>query len=352
MRILRLAAIVLISLTFIIKDGYGGKIVKAKYAGEFIATGVGARALGMGGTFVAISEDITAGYWNPSALAKIQYPQIAAMHAQRFAGIVNYNYGAIALPIGNKSSIAVSLIRLGVDDIPNTTEALLDYGVDGIPGTADLGEGNGKIDDNERLDPNKVFYFNSAEYAFYVSYGIRKSERFYYGGNVKIIRKGIGENSAYGMGFDFSCLWQPYSHLNIGANLQDVTTTLLVWDTGRKEAITPTAKIGAAYIWESPKIMGQLIPAFDMDVRFENRRYSAQYNLGSVSFDLHAGMEYRFKQLLAFRTGLDTGRFTAGFGIKLPKLNIDYAFLRHYDLGDTHRISVILTIEEDKFKRR
>jgi hypothetical protein len=134
--------------------------------------------------------------------------------------------------------------------------------------------------------------------------------------------------------------------------LQDVTTTLLVWDTGTKEAITPTAKIGAAYIWESPKIMGQLIPAFDMDVRFENRRFSAQYNLGSVSFDLHAGMEYRFKQLLAFRTGLDTGRFTAGFGIKLPKLNIDYAFLRHNDLGDTHRISVILTIEEDKFKRR
>ena len=352
MRLLRFAAIVLISLIFIIKDGYGGKIVKAKYAGEFISTGVGARALGMGGTYVAISEDITAAYWNPSALAKIQYPKISAMHAQRFAGIVNYNYGAIALPIGNKSSIAVSLIRLGVDDIPNTTEALLDYGSDGIPGTGDLGEGNGQIDENERLDPNKVFFFNSAEYAFFLSYGIRKSDKFYYGGNVKVIRKGIGENSAWGMGFDLSCLWQPYSHLNVGVNLQDLTTTLLVWDTGRNEAITPTAKIGAAYTWESPIIVGQLTPAFEMDVRFENRRYSAQYNLGSASFDLHAGMEYRFKQLLAFRAGLDAGRFTAGFGIKLPKLNIDYAFLRHNDLGDTHRISVILTIEEDKYKRR
>lgn len=352
MRLLRFAAIVLIGLIFIIKDGYGGKIVKAKYAGEFISTGVGARALGMGGTFVAIADDITAGYWNPSALAKIHFPQISAMHAQRFAGIVNYNYGAIALPIGDKSSIAVSLIRLGVDDIPNTTEALLDYGNDGIPGTGDLGEGNGQIDENERLDPNKVFFFNSAEYAFFLSYGIRKSDRFYYGGNIKVIRKGIGENSAWGMGFDLSCLWQPFSNLNVGLNLQDLTTTLLVWDTGRNEAITPTAKIGAAYIWESPLLFGQLIPAFDMDVRFENRRYSAQYNLGSASFDLHAGLEYRFKQLMAFRAGFDTGRFTAGFGIKLPKLNIDYAFLRHNDLSDTHRISVILSIEEDKFKRR
>jgi len=154
------------------------------------------------------------------------------------------------------------------------------------------------------------------------------------------------------MGFDFACLWKPYPKLNVGINLQDITTTLLVWDTGRQEAITPTSKVGVAYFWESSKIAGQIIPAFDMDIRFENRRYSAQYNLGRVSFDLHFGMEYRLKKLLALRMGLDTGRFTAGVGVKLPKLNVDYAFLSHSDLGDTHRISLILTLEEDKFKRR
>ena len=62
--------------------------------------------------------------------------------------------------------------------------------------------------------------------------------------------------------------------------------------------------------------------------------------------------EYLLKKLLALRMGLDTGRFTAGVGVKLPKLNVDYAFLSHSDLGDTHRISLILTLEEDKFKRR
>ncbi len=351
MRIFRFIILIIIIPIFI-ENGYGGKIVKAKYAGEFLSTGVGARALGMGGTFVAISEDVTAGYWNPAALATINYPQLAGMYAQRFANIVNYNYGAVALPVGKTSGLALSFIRLGVDDIPNTEDALLDYGEDGIPGTGDAGEGNGIIDSNERLDRNKIFYFNSAEYAVYLSYGTRKSSNFFYGGNVKVLKKGIGENSAWGMGFDFACLWRPYSKVNVGVNLQDITTTLLVWDTGRQEAITPTSKIGIAYFYESSKIAGQIVPAFDMDVRFENRRYSAQYNFDRVSFDLHFGMEYRLKQLLALRLGLDTGRFSAGIGVKLPKLNVDYAFLSHDDLGNTHRISLVLTIEEDKFKRK
>jgi len=286
------------------------------------------------------------------------------MHAQRFANIVNYNYGAFAIPMKSKSSLALSLIRLGVDDIPNTQDALLDYGQDGVPNTGDAGEGNGIIDENERIDPNKVFYFNSAEYAVYLSYGTKRSDKFFYGGNVKFVKKGIGDNSAWGMGFDLAALWKPYQNLNVGVNLQDVTTTLLVWDTGRQEAITPTAKIGVAYFWESPLIAGRIIPAFDMDIRFENRRYSSQFNLGNVSFDTHVGLEYQFRQLIALRMGLDTGRFAAGAGftlptlkigssgVKLPRMNVDYAFLSHDELGDTHRISLILIFEEQELKRR
>ncbi len=352
MRIMKIFIGVALLNPLFINNGYGGKIVKAKYAGEFMSTGVGARALGMGGAFVAISEDVTAGYWNPSALAALEYPQLAGMYAERFASMVNYNYGGISLPFGKSSGLSLSFIRLAVDDIPNTEKALLDYGVDGIPNTGDQGEGNGIIDEKERIDPNQVFYFNSAEYAFFLSYGTKRRDNFFYGGNVKILRKGIGENSAWGMGFDFACLWQPYRNLTVGANLQDITTTLLVWDTGRQEAITPTSKIGVAYFWQSSKIAGQIIPAFDMDIRFENRRYASQFNLGSSSFDFHLGAEYRLKKLLAFRLGLDTGRFAAGVGIKLPRLNVDYAFLSHQDLGDTHRVSVILTLEEEKFRRK
>ncbi|MDW7682058.1 MAG: hypothetical protein SCK70_15960, partial [bacterium] len=95
-----------------------------------------------------------------------------------------------------------------------------------------------------------------------------------------------------------------------------------------------------------------LVPAVDLDVRFENRQYASQFHLGSVSFDTHLGLEYQFKKLIAFRLGADVGRFTAGAGIKLPNLDVDYAFLSHDELGNTHRISLKLTLEEMKFRRR
>ncbi|MFZ5518284.1 MAG: PorV/PorQ family protein [Candidatus Zhuqueibacterota bacterium] len=348
---LKLLGLALIGLSAA-SPSLAGSIVKAKYAGEFMATGVGARALGMGGAYVAISQDVTAGYWNPACLSAIEYPQISGMYAQQFANIVNYNYAAAAVPFGARSGFALSMARLGTDDIPDTRNALLDYGMDGIPNTGDEGEGDGEINAGERLDPNQVIYFNSAYYAFYLSYGNRQSERFSYGGNVKIIHEGIGENSAVGIGFDLACLWEPHPRMNIGVNLQDITTTLLIWDTGRQEAITPTSKLGVAYFWESSIIAGQLIPTADVDIRFENRQSASQAHMGPVSFDFHAGLEYQFRKLLALRLGSDTGRFSAGVGVKLPKLNVDYAFLSHDELGDTHRISLILTIEEQRFRRR
>ena len=40
-----------------------------KYAAEFLTTGVRARALGMGGAYVAVANDATASFWNPAVLA-------------------------------------------------------------------------------------------------------------------------------------------------------------------------------------------------------------------------------------------------------------------------------------------
>jgi hypothetical protein len=37
-------------------------------------TGAGARAMGMGGAFIAIADDATAASWNPSGLAVLERP--------------------------------------------------------------------------------------------------------------------------------------------------------------------------------------------------------------------------------------------------------------------------------------
>jgi hypothetical protein len=99
------------------------------------------------------------------------------------------------------------------------------------------------------------------------------------------------------------------------------------------------------------------MPALDFDVRFENRQFASNFNIGPVSFDMHAGLEYTYQNLIYVSGGYnDVKQFTVGAGVKLPKLNIDYSFARFGEseierLPDTHRISIMLTLEEPRFLR-
>ena len=131
---------IFILLFLLALKGYGSGFEFAKYAGEFLATGVGARPLGMGGAFVALAEDGTAGYWNPAGLAFLNYPQIVLMHSERFKGEVNYDYVSFSFPYRKNRSLGFSLIRLGIDNIADTRNAWEDYGLDGMPDTGDFGE--------------------------------------------------------------------------------------------------------------------------------------------------------------------------------------------------------------------
>jgi len=318
--------------------------VVGKYAGEFLAIGIGGRPLGMGGAFTAIANDVTAGYYNPAGLAKLDFPQIALMHDERYGNLVNYNYAAVAIPYGTDYTFGVSVMRLGVDGIPDTRKALYDANGDGI------------LDINsDRLNYDLITEFSNQDWAFYFTGAKRVNDNLYLGANVKILSRSIAEYSAFGIGFDVGAYYSPMENLMLGANVQDVTTTFVAWSTGKNELITPTAKVGAAYQLEF--LGGKILPAVDLDIRFENRRFASQFNIGSVSFDPHVGMEYSYKKLFAIRAGYnDVKQFTFGAGVKLPKLNIDYSFARFNmsadeRLPDTHRISLILTLEEPRFQR-
>lgn len=318
----------------------------AKYAGEFIAIGVGGRALGLGSAYTALANDVTSGYWNPAGLSRLNYPQLILMHDERFGGLINYDYGAAALPLGANTSLAFSAIRLGVDDIANTTNAWTDLNHDGIP-------------QSNELDRNNITYYNAADWAFYISYARKLDDRFSYGANLKLIRRDQGEGSATGIGFDLAAQYMLTDKFLLGANFQDVTTTLIAWNTGTNELISPTLKIGSAYLIDA--FDGQFAPAFDVDVRFENRQSASNAHLGSVSFDFHGGLEFNFKNLVALRAGIsELGTPNMGAGIHLPKFDIDYSFskfdsndnqLDDNRLGNTHRISLTFTLQADQFAR-
>jgi hypothetical protein len=327
-----------------------------KYAGEFMAIGVGGRALGMGSAYTGLASDVTAGYWNPAGLARIMYPEIALMHDERYGNLVNYDYAAAALPFGSNSvnaatglieyrasSLGISLVRMGIDEIYDTRKAWNDI------------NGNGLFDDGSSMRPdyNSITSFNAADYALYLTYARQSSENLYYGVNLKLIRRNIGEFHGTGIGFDAGILYLPTERLFLGANVQDVTTTLVAWSTGTNELISPTVKLGAAYRINA--LGGTIIPALGADMRFENRRFASRMHVGSISLDPVFGLEYEYKNAFALRAGYnDVGSVTVGAGIHLRKLDIDYSFAKfdaNDELGNTHRISLRIMLEEEKFRR-
>jgi len=340
--------ILLLPIMFISFTQINAQTVFAKYAGEFMAIGVGSRPLGMGGAFVGVANDVTAGYYNPAGLANLNYPEIALMHSEQFGDLVNYDYGAVGIPFGTNMSFGLSIMRLGVDGIPDTRNALID---------GQTGELINDINNiYARLDYTQITEFSNQDWAFYLTFAKRQSENFYWGANIKFIKRDIAEFGATGIGFDVGAFYMPVENLTLGANFQDITTTLIAWDTGRNELVSPTLKLGGAY-----KITGFLggyiMPVLEMDVRFENRRFASQFNIGPVSFDMSTGVEVDITNLVYIRGGYsDVKQFTIGAGVKLPKLNIDYSFARfsaseNDRLPDSHRISLILTLEQPKFLR-
>lgn len=319
-----------------------------KYAGEFLSLGAGARASALGGAVVATVGDVTSGYYNPAGLMALTNGQIAYNHSKLFISDINYDFGAFAIPWDDRQSFGISFVRLGVDNIPRT-EA---YRV--------LPNGEIEIINSEQYDPttDRTYiknYFNYASYALYFSYAKRYNERLTYGANVKLIHNGARYASANGLGFDIGMQYAASPEWVLGATVQDLTGTMVAWNTGKREWITPSIKIGAAYRW----FVGDdhvLSPMMDIQHYFENRQYASHIHLGSWSADFHTGLEYQFKRRVFLRAGYnEINAWTMGTGVKLGLFQFDYAYTYGQGsqaLGDIHRIHVQFDLKTPQFARR
>lgn len=318
-----------------------------KYAGEFLRLGAGARALGMGGAFVALADDASAVYWNPAGLAGMAGREVLLMHAEQFGSLVNYDFASFATPLGNggehPSGLGIGLIRLGVDDIPITEEAYLDVGVDGVDGTNDAGEHDGDYDFGEPIDPSRFRYDSDVEMALFASYGRGLSDRFWLGGTLKLLRQELLTNSSFGIGADLAAIYFPRPDLSLGVRLADITTTQISWDTGRRESVSPTALVGAQFTRQMPALRGAITAGVNVDLGFDGAGSASQFSSGALGGDFAAGVEYWFQRAVALRAGADAGNLTAGAGLRVSRFGVDYAFVSHDELDDSHRISGSVT---------
>jgi hypothetical protein len=337
----------------------------AKYAGEFMYVGAGARALGMGGAFVAIADDATAAYWNPAGLVMLQGSQVQLMHSERFGGLIRYDYLAYARNDG-RNALAASLFRTDAGDIADTTGLQwYDTGSDGVAGVDGQGEpgdsgnddydpdtnpdgteGNGEWDPGEELiyDEGRLDWGSAVDYALYLSWARPVTSSFSAGASAKVIQRTLLDHSAWGLGLDAGVQWRPVEHFSAGLNIQDTFGTHVFWDTGSNESVLPTAKLGMATTWNLGRFSTVATIAADGDFRFEGRQFSAQYHAGDVSLDTHFGVDLLIHDRVSLRVGSSEGNLTAGAGLRVGlfgrPVTLDYAFLGHEDLDDTHRISL------------
>ena len=348
-----LAGALLLS-TFTISGAHGQKV--AKYGADFLAGGVGARALGMGGAFVAVANDVTAGYWNPAGLSRMLAPEIAYMHAERFAGVVSFDYGSAAFPINDRSTVGLSFFRSGVNDIKNTLDAW------------------DPERNQPRPNPDQFFRtFSAADFAFFMSYARALNERFSFGVTGKVIRRNIGDfANAWGYSFDVGVQYRG-EHLVLGLNVQDVSTMLQSWSInagelgnieevfgdalpeGGTELVLPVARFGSGLILPVG-LDNTLTLGFDMDLAFDGQN-AFVLNAGDVSFHPRFGAEFSYKGVLAFRGGINRVLSndglsltpSVGTGLNIKQLSIDYGFGDFAglssDLGFSHRISLRLRLE-------
>jgi hypothetical protein len=310
-----------------------------KYAGEFLAVGVSARAMGMGGAFVAVADDASAAYWNPAGLAFIETRGLLPEHSENFGGVVSYDDIAYVHPqTGGEhpSAFAILGVRLAVQDIPDTRNlAYCDSAWCG-------GNENGQYDPGERVwfDPSRIHWRTDSEMALFLSYGRQLRPGLAVGGSLKPIRKSFAEYSCFGFGADVALLMHSEKGVSVGLSLQDFFGTILSWDTGTRETITPNAHLGLAYRRYFDSVETHLLLAGQADIRFEGREFATQFNAGAASADFRAGLECTWRSLLALRLGTAEGNFTAGAGMGIHGYWIDYAFLGHEYLDNSHRVSV------------
>ena len=323
-----------------------------KYAGEFLKIPVGARALGMGSAFVALADDATAVYWNPAGLVFASQRQAWAEHAEQFGDLVNHDFLAFEQPLaatggGHSQGIAFGFLRSAVDNIAIRNKDPEDL-IPDVEFEDVNGNGHWDFDPNDPEGSERLFIENipmymdsEAEMAFLFSYGRELGSKLAIGGTAKIIRQSLPGNSSFGIGADLGFIYSPTPTLSAGLKVSDVTTTLLAWDSGRRETIAPAVTIGGQYTRALEALHGVVTFAGDMDMSFDNRKTASGVSFGEtvLGADFHGGIEYWYERTVALRFGGMTNALTGGAGFRYRGFGVDYAFVGDHPAFDSsHRI--------------
>lgn len=291
--------------------------------------------------FDYVSEARTASLGNATVAYNFNYPssaisnpyfpllstrKISLTHQSRFAGLINSELVSIQLK-KEERLINLNLIFEGISNIPDTRSALLDWGYDGQYGTKDLGESNGIIDEGERLDHNKITFFNQRRFGLYgtSNFSLRNIP---FGVGLKILSSFLGDQNAIGIGLDFG-FYKSIKNLNLGLVIKNIPASGMLWSNGNIEGTGPSIEVGFHQSFDILKEKSlSLNPMANLIFSSSERHLNSLYYNGGLSIDVLLGLEAIYKEKIMLRLGQNSlYQFSGGVGIDWEKLIVDYAFL-------------------------
>ena len=308
--------------------------VAQKYSNDFLTIGVDARSIAMSNSVVASSVDVSSGFYNPAGLNSISNIQIGLMHSSYFAGITQYDYLAGAFRLDSQFVVAASFVRLGVDDILNTTNL---------------------IDENGNINYDNISLFSATDFAAIFSLSKKTKSNINLGFSSKVIHRKIGPfANSWGIGFDLGIQFQRNDWL-FGFLMKDLTTTINFWninqdsfssqfeETGNVipnddiEITYPQIFCGVAREFNLYKDF-TLLSEIDLVTTWDGRRNTLLSN-NVFSMNPSIGLECAYKKIAFLRFGLGnfqkeifinnvermTLQHNFGIGVSLWSFKLDYS---------------------------
>jgi hypothetical protein len=299
----------------------GGSTALAQ-GGGFIAdpmtVGVGARAIGMGRTYVGVAEDGDALFVNPAGLAKSTNPKLSSMYSS-LLNDVNYTVVGGVYPYGERSAIGAGIINAHTADIGLTN-------TDGTP----VGSGSWG---------NSVIFLSGGTYLNNFPAFKTLDKDILIGGSFKyysVAGSGsndvadVGDSAGTGYAADIGFLYPATDYLTLGMSYQNVLASKLTRSSGINEDIPSTLKVGGKFC-----VIGREGSAYTL--HNTRRLYlNADYDVNSHNMPnvAHYGLEFWPVANLALRAGMDGDNMTAGIGVRMAGLEFNYAYHPYSGIGD------------------
>ncbi len=278
-------------------------LIPATVSANFVETELGARAMGMGGAFVAVADDVTALHWNPAGLATLEQIQVFGMRTSVY-GVDGVSEDAAIAGYGNGThGAAAGWMRTGAEDLYNEDTLIAGYGFNGcfVEGLA-----AGVALKRFSIDAPGYEYYNDPAFS--------------------------GDGDA-AFAADLGVLYRrgSWSAGGVLRNLGEPELQLL--DTTAPDDIDPVyaeMRIGGSYLFRGVMLMSAewRVP----------REAPAYYDEKS---SINIGTEVWFYDAFALRAGMNRDRITAGVGIKSKNLLVDVALLSERRIGSLYRLSAM-----------